>query len=146
MSQTTSYCVYIAKNTRVKVKNRAEDSCEYCLINEAFSVIGFEVDHIIPIKHGGGSDLENLAYSCAICNFYKGSDVATVFLPDRNPIRLFHPRADQWKDHFEWDREGMLIAKSPVGAATIKVLKLNQPERFTERHLLIKAKLYPWVE
>lgn len=134
---------YIAKSTRAKVKIRAEDSFEYCLINEAFSVIGFEVDHIIPIKHGGGSDLGNLAYSCAICNYYKGSDVATVFLPDKNPIRLFHPRADQWKDHFEWDREGMLIAKSPVGAATIKVLKLNQPERITERHLLIKAKLYP---
>lgn len=41
-------------------------------------------------------------------------------------VRLFHPRRDQWQDHFRW--EGItLIGKSPTGRATIAALEMNRP-------------------
>ena len=41
--------------------------------------LAFEVDHIIPLKHGGSNPIENLTYACPHCNHYKGSDFATNF-------------------------------------------------------------------
>jgi 5-methylcytosine-specific restriction endonuclease McrA len=34
------------------------------LIAEEDTFFGREVEHIISLKHGGSSDLENLAYAC----------------------------------------------------------------------------------
>lgn len=61
--------------------------------------LSFELDHIIPIKHGGNSDLENLAYACPHCSQHKGSDFATI---SKNEIvMLFNPRKEVWVEHFE---------------------------------------------
>jgi hypothetical protein len=39
---------------------------------------------------------------------------------------LFHPRLQQWKDHFEW--QGVLVvAKSACGRVTIEALSMNRP-------------------
>jgi 5-methylcytosine-specific restriction endonuclease McrA len=69
------------------------------------------VDHIISWKHGGPTVLENLAYTCIICNRNKGSDVATVNYPFRHPIPLFNPREDVWSEHFAID-DGLIIEKN----------------------------------
>ena len=39
--------------------------CEYCRMPEWALLAGCEVDHIISRKHGGITDLSNLAFSCA---------------------------------------------------------------------------------
>lgn len=127
---------YISDRIRILVVRRAEHHCEYCQLNEEDSFLGFQVDHIISIKHGGKTDENNLAWSCFACNNNKGSDVGTVLLPDTRFVRLFNPRQDKWEEHFELI-ECVFYAKSDVGEATIKVLKLNDVERIMERQALL---------
>ena len=69
---------WISTELRQIIADRAKQSCEYCLIAEAHTFYGCEVDHIISFKHGGSSDADNLAYACALCNRAKGSDVGSI--------------------------------------------------------------------
>ena len=71
-----------------------------------YDEIGFEIDHIIPRKHGGRTVTGNLALSCFWCNSFKGSDVAG--LDSRKLTPLFNPRRHLWTRHFCW--EGALLA------------------------------------
>ena len=57
-----------------RVAERAGYVCEYCLTPEAASFAKHQVDHIIPVKHGGDTTLDNLAFACALCKRRKGSD------------------------------------------------------------------------
>jgi len=133
---------YISKKNRLLVKKRALYCCEYCRIPEIFSFIGFEVNHIISIKHGGSNELNNLAWSCAFCNNFKGTDVGTVLLPSLNLIRFFHPRLDNWEEHFTINN-ALLLSKTAIGEATLKILQLNHPNRIIEREALIASGLFP---
>lgn len=133
---------YISKKDRKFVAKRANNCCEYCLMPEAFSLIGFEIDHIIAIKHGGSNDIDNLAFACAICNYRKGTDIGTILLPDPQYIRFFNPRIDQWEAHFELSGYS-INAKSSIGEGTIKIFQLNELRRIEERELLILAGLFP---
>src|SRR5205814_10100623 len=69
---------WISAELRQTVANRASLLCEYCLITEADTFYGCEVDHIIGLKHGGSSEADNLAYACALCNRAKGSDIGSI--------------------------------------------------------------------
>ena len=62
---------------RSQVARRAQFKCEYCLMPEELSFLPFQIDHIISLEHGGGSEIDNLAYSCPHCNQHKGSDLST---------------------------------------------------------------------
>ncbi len=68
----------ISQQLRREVWARAGDRCEYCLMDEAVLVWGCEVDHIVSRKHGGATELSNLAFSCARCNRAKGTDIGSV--------------------------------------------------------------------
>lgn len=133
---------YISKKDRLAVKQRSNYCCEYCKTPETFSFIGYEIDHIISKKHGGSNELSNLAYACAICNYSKGTDIGTILLPSNQIIRFFHPRTDQWQEHFELSGYS-ISAKSDIGAATIKIFQFNTFRRVEERELLILAGLFP---
>jgi hypothetical protein len=122
---------------RTQVRQRANDRCEYCHMPQPGTVLPHEVDHIRSQKHGGLSSLENLCWACALCNSFKGTDVA-AFPPGLNAVvPLFNPRSDDWRDHFSWD-EAVVRSKTPVGAATIELLRINQPERIDHRRLLMQ--------
>jgi 5-methylcytosine-specific restriction endonuclease McrA len=69
---------WISAELRQAVASRADFLCEYCLIAEADTFYGSEVDHIISLKHGGSSEADNLAYACALCNRAKGSDIGSI--------------------------------------------------------------------
>lgn len=134
----------IPEKIRLAVAKRAGFRCEYCLIHEADLVVGAHIDHIISIKHGGSSMLQNLAYSCLVCNVNKGSDIATMLLPSENPIRFFNPRKDVWADHFELSN-GSILPKSEIGRATVKILDFNALERVLRRRLLTLSRRYPLI-
>jgi hypothetical protein len=103
---------------------------------QSATVLPHEVDHIRSLKHGGLSTLENLCWSCAWCNSFKGSDIAT-HPPDSDEIvPLFNPRTDRWDEHFFWEGPA-LRGKTAIGSATIALLRINQPERIRHRSLLI---------
>src|ERR1051325_4967074 len=69
---------WISNELRQTIADRAKQFCEYCLIAEADTFYGCEVDHIISLKHGGSTEPENLAYACALCNRAKGTDVGSI--------------------------------------------------------------------
>lgn len=65
--------------TRAAVRDRAGDHCEYCLRSQIDSpLIALQIEHILPRKHGGNDDQDNLALACAECNLHKGSNLTGI--------------------------------------------------------------------
>jgi hypothetical protein len=121
---------------------RAQGLCEYCLIHQNDTFFGCEVEHIISEKHGGRTIESNLAWACAFCNRFKGTDVAT-FSPDTGDLcRLFNPRTDHWREHFRMDGP-RIVGLSEVGRATIVLLRMNIDDRLLERMVLARVGRYP---
>lgn len=131
---------YIPVELRRLVYERARGCCEYCLIPETVVLVTHQIDHIISEKHGGLTEADNLALSCAMCNKYKGSDLTSIDPDTRQIVRLYHPRCDKWSEHFQISG-AKLIPLTPTGRVTVKLLQLNRAERVEERQLLITAKL-----
>jgi HNH endonuclease len=131
---------YISVTLRQVVYARANGCCEYCLIPEAFTLAPHEIDHIIAEKHGGQTVEENLALSCSLCNKHKGSDIASVDTDSKTIVRLYHPRQDEWIDHFSI-QSGAIVGLTPVGSVTARLLRLNRRDRIQERQILLTAGL-----
>lgn len=124
------------------VAERATFRCEYCRIAESDSNYAYHIEHIISRQHGSSSDADNLAYSCSICNWKKGSNIATILEKGGPFVPLFNPRTDDWFEHFAIEN-GAIVAKTLVGAATVKLLDLNFLDKIIERRELMNAKRWP---
>jgi len=133
---------YISAGLRQRVRRRAKDCCEYCLLAEEDAFFPHEPDHIIAEKHGGATTAENLALACFDCNRFKGSDIASLDPLSGSLVSLFNPRTDGWNDHFRIYR-GEIRALTAVGRATERLLKLNLPARVEIRATLARAGRYP---
>jgi hypothetical protein len=129
---------YIPAALRRLVVERAQARCEYCKISELAGLVAHEIDHIIAEKHGGLTEAENLALSCAPCNKYKGSDIASIDPETKQLTFLYNPRQNKWSDHFQL-RDAYFVSSTPTGRVTIRLLQLNHPDRIAERELLIAA-------
>jgi len=124
------------------VCQRAEERCEYCRMHQSLQGATFHVEHIIPGSRGGSSDLDNLAWACPGCNLHK-SDRIEVPDPDSSClVRLFHPRADNWPEHFCWE-DFRLVGRTPIGRATVFGLELNHPRRLRIRQAEVLFGLFP---
>jgi hypothetical protein len=124
------------------VRERAHDRCEYCQLPQAFSVLPFEIDHIIARQHRGKTVASNLAWTCAYDNSFKGPNIAGLDPKTGRLVPLFHPRRHTWQRHFRWDGP-VLVGRSPIGRATIAVLAINHPLRVAQRRELRDAGLFP---
>ena len=133
---------HIPDSIRQLVAQRAGYRCEYCRIHQDDFYFQFEIDHIVSLKHEGEKSLENLALACGICNRNKGSDLGTYLDGKKEFVRLFDPRTDDWYEHFELS-EGVILAKSPIGRTTVKILDFNNSDRIMLRQVLIAAGRYP---
>ncbi|MBI1746655.1 MAG: HNH endonuclease [Acidobacteria bacterium] len=132
---------YISTALRRLVIERAGGRCEYCGMPEAAVFAAHEIDHIIAEKHGGNTEADNLALSCALCNKHKGSDVASVDPDSGDILPLIHPRRERWSDHFQL-QTARIEPLTPTGRVTVRLLQLNHPDRVEERELLIKTGLF----
>jgi hypothetical protein len=128
----------ISQQLRREIRARAGGRCEYCLMDEAWLVWGCEVDHILSRKHGGTTELSNLALSCARCNRAKGTDIGSVHPESEELIRLFNPRRDRWDEHFRIDGP-RIVGLTLIGQVTATLLQFNHVERLLERELLQQA-------
>jgi hypothetical protein len=110
---------------REAVRQRAGGRCEYCHLPDfAMAPEDFHVEHVIARKHGGGDDLDNLAWACIFCNLYKGPNLASLD-PDTGELtRLFHPRRDRWDEHFRLDG-ARIVGRTAVGGTTIWLMEMN---------------------
>lgn len=123
------------------VVDRAQGRCEYCLTPAALATLPHQIDHIRAQKHRGPTSADNLCYACAECNAPKGPNISGIDPHSGRMVRLFHPRRDVWREHFEWDGPS-LRGRTSIGRATIEVLNINLPERVETRRLLIRAGLF----
>ena len=128
----------MARFQRKRVWERAGDRCEYCHLPQDCSVLPHEIDHIRAKKHHGPTTLLNTCLACAYCNASKGSNAAGFDPESGALVPLFNPRTDSWIEHFAWDGP-VLRGLTVVARATIDVLKINSPERFEHRRLLLAA-------
>ncbi|MEO1395069.1 MAG: HNH endonuclease signature motif containing protein [Cyanobacteria bacterium J06634_5] len=123
---------YVSEALRRLVIERANQTCEYCLLPNALSFYSHEVDHVIALKHQGQTNAENLAYACWRCNRFKGSDLGS-FDPDTGDFSfLFNSRKQLWSEHFTFAK-AHIIGSSPEGRTTAVLLKMNTRDRIQER-------------
>ena|SRR5712691_8968524 len=132
----------MADTRRVEVGHRAGYHCEYCGYPEAASSTPLEMDHIVPESRGGPSTLDNLALCCRACNLYKHSKTEAVDPVTEVTVSLFHPRQQQWPEHFILDRTiGSIYGSTPTGRATVEALGMNAAHALATRQLLIRLGL-----
>jgi hypothetical protein len=132
----------IGSELRKLVSSRAAGHCEYCRMPEVYDPLPFTVDHIRPQYHHGPTTSDNLCVCCFSCNTFKAVNVAGHDPETGQLSRLFHPRQDNWTEHFAWDRS-QLRGLTAVGRTTIDVLRINLPERVEHRRLLQQLGAFP---
>ena len=137
--------VYIPSDLRQLTQARAGDCCEYCRLPESAGTANFHIEHIIAVSHGGLTNADNLAYSCSLCNHYKGPNIAAADPETGEPTFLYHPRRDAWDDHFALDG-AVIEPQTPEGRATVAVLHFNDQPRVEQREVLIQLRKYPCTE
>jgi hypothetical protein len=131
----------ISAAIREIVRERADRRCEYCRKPDGISVYPHHIEHIISRKHGGLSDLENLAWACFQCNVSKGTDVASYDSVTGELVPLYNPRLDTWDEHFQLVNDE-IVGRTPIGRITVWLLQVNHPEQVETRRLLIAAGLW----
>ena len=87
---------------RDRIEERARQRCEYCQAPQEACGYHFHLEHILPVTQGGTDAESNRALACASCNLAKSDRISA-----RDPLlgdetALFHPRGQNWADHFRW--------------------------------------------
>jgi hypothetical protein len=82
--------------------------------------------------------------ACPACNGHKYIKTEWPDPLSGKTVRLFHPRKQNWEDHFAWSEDLLtIIGLTPTGRATIEALQMNQPKMRNLRWLLTLAQLHP---
>ncbi|MGE0827627.1 MAG: HNH endonuclease [Candidatus Binatia bacterium] len=128
---------------RQQVIEREKQRCAYCR-SPMLVGVPMVVDHIVPLTAGGTSTLENLCLACYRCNEFKGSRTTASDPTDGQQTALFHPRQQQWRDHFTWQSNGEILrGLTPCGRATIETLRLNNNWLVQARRIWMRVGLHP---
>ncbi|MHC5540062.1 HNH endonuclease [Singulisphaera rosea] len=86
------------------VEQRAEGRCEYCKMHQEPQGATYHVEHIHPRSRGGDSNINNPAWRRPGCNLRKSDRVEMLDPISTEIVPLFHPRKNDWTEHFIWDR------------------------------------------
>ena len=117
---------------RLLVKQRAAGRCEYCGLRQEQEPLAFHVEHILSRQHEGKDTEENLALACHHCNLHKGTNLSGRDPQTGELTRLFHPRLDDWNEHFT--RRGReILGLSAIGRMTVRLLRMNEDGRLQLR-------------
>lgn len=121
---------------RQLVRDRGDARCEYCHLPDfAASASSFHVEHVFAKQHGGSDDPSNRCWCCQGCNLHKGPNLSGRDPVSGNVVRLFDPRRQSRKRHFEWSGP-ILLGRTQTGRATIAVLAINEQQRVDLRQML----------
>lgn len=132
---------YIPDTTRDFVRQRANNRCEYCGLPEGYSFYSHQIDHVIPLKHRGDSEVKNLGLACFDCNNAKSSDVASYDEETNELTPLYNPRTQKWDEHFVMEN-GVIKGKTAIGRVTVFTLNMNRPEQIEMRNDLFQAGIW----
>ena len=76
------------------------------------------------------------------CNRSKGSDLTTFDPLSNSIVPLFNLRQHIWSEHFILE-DAIIVGLTPIGRATVVLLKLNASTRLLHRRVLIAQGQYP---
>lgn len=108
-----------------RVRERADNRCEYCRLSQALQHATFHVDHVWPRSEGGATTLDNLALACVACSLRKSARTTASDPETGELVRLFNPRVDSWNEHFGVEDDFSIAGRTAAGRATIVALRLN---------------------
>ena len=127
-----------------QVAQRAAHRCEYCGAPEAVFNFPFEIEHIIPLGCGGIDEASNWALACRSCNLHKSCHLEGIDPETQMSVGLYHPRRQQWSEHFRADTAtGLIHGISTAGRATVPRLKMNSPTQIAARRQWMLLQLFP---
>lgn len=139
--------VYVPVELRRQVRSYFRSGCAYCRSAESLSVVTFELEHIVPLSHGGKTEFENLCLACPTCNRHKADRVSGRLESDGDEVAFFHPHRDRWADHFAWsDDFTTLIGLSIIWKVTIDALRINRPQLVRVRRIWVATNEHPPVD
>ena len=119
--------------TKRFVRQRAGNRCEYCGLHQDQSPLAtLQIEHIIPRKHGGKDNPDNLALACIDCNLSKSSNIAGRDPGTNQLTPLFNPRSQLWEDHFAL-QGAYIVGRTAIGRTTVLVLNMNSDEQLELR-------------
>ena len=134
----------ISDELRTKIRTQAGNRCGYCLTRQEYVPWILEIEHLVPRSKGGTDDEENLWLACHSCNLFKSNQPHGRDPLTGRRVRLFNPRRQQWKRHFRWSGDGVLIVGRTIcGRATVVTLSLNNFVAVTVRRNWIAAGWHP---
>ena len=134
----------VSDEVRARVHAQAGDRCGYCQSVQRYVFAPLEIDHINPTAHGGTDEEENLWLACRMCNGFKSDRTYGLDPLTGQEVRLFHPRQQQWTEHFTWSTDGsQVIGLTPCGRATVAALQLNNVIAVMVRREWVSAGWHP---
>jgi hypothetical protein len=78
------------------------------------------------------------------CNLRKATHISGIDPEDQAITRLFHPREDQWKEHFLADtKSGRIEGLTAIGRATVTRLEMNSEAQIAARRQWMRIGLFP---
>lgn len=135
---------YLSVAKSRQIRELANGCCEYCRCPESHCPQPFSIDHIWPQSSAGDDDVSNLALACQGCNNKKYNKTVAPDPVTGVEAPLFHPRQQQWRDHFVWSEDELtVIGVTATGRATVAVLELNRYGVVNLRGALIPAGVHP---
>ena len=134
----------IAEDTRQRVRERANNRCEYCLSHQDYVMGRLQIDHVQPFAKGGSDYEDNLCLACELCNQHKWTKTEGIDPETGQYITLFNPRQQRWPEHFTWSVDGVkIIGLTANGRATVIALNLNNDLAVIVRRNWVKAGWHP---
>ena len=135
---------HLRASLRRQVAADFSNRCAYCHTLTAITGARLVIDHIIPAAAGGPTVRENLCLACHSCNEFKGAQVEVQDPSTGERVPLFHPRQQQWREHFCWSKDSSeIIGLTSVGRVTVVALKLNHPDIVEARRRWIRVGWHP---
>jgi hypothetical protein len=137
--------LYLPEEIDQRVRAAAQNRCGYCRSPQHLVMARLEIEHIIPLAHGGSNDEANLWLACPLCNRYKGDKTSGIDPSTGLETPLFNPRTQQWHDHFHWSPDGLqIIGLTAKGRATVYLLHLSDdPTALEVRSYWVAAGWHP---
>ena len=138
---------YLPESLRLQIETADRQRCCYCLTSEANSGIPMTYDHIQPRSKGGDTSFENICLACRSCNEFKGNLTQAIDPVTAELVPLFHPRRQQWSEHFIWSADGTRIeGLTVIGRATVVALRMNHPVIIGARRRWVSSGWHPPIE
>jgi hypothetical protein len=135
---------YLSTDLRNRLLEADNRHCAYCYTTEANTGQPMTVDHVVPQAQDGETTFDNLCFACRRCNEFKGSATRAQDPLTGETVALFHPRQQNWFNHFQWDETGvLLIGLTAVGRATIVALNMNNPVVVDARRRWVSVGWHP---